>query len=139
MAENPVSEPCELSAVSKEQQAGGQGSDQMCPGVSRRDFDTCCKVLELFKQNKEAFEDPKVKPLRTLLREFGEQFQNVRSNHHFSLSDEKKRARQTCKVAHTGRGLTALTDLNLASCGQVSDNGLIALQASLPNLKLRMY
>eukprot|EP00242_Pyramimonas_sp_CCMP2087_P001278 CAMPEP_0198229078 /NCGR_PEP_ID=MMETSP1445-20131203/113933_1 /TAXON_ID=36898 /ORGANISM="Pyramimonas sp., Strain CCMP2087" /LENGTH=327 /DNA_ID=CAMNT_0043909519 /DNA_START=216 /DNA_END=1199 /DNA_ORIENTATION=- len=98
MAENPVYKPCKLSAVSGEQQAGEQGSDQMCPGVSRRDFDTCCKVLELFKQNKEAFEDPKVKPLRTLLCEFGEQFQNVRSKRQFGLSDEDNRARQTCKM-----------------------------------------
>eukprot|EP00242_Pyramimonas_sp_CCMP2087_P008943 CAMPEP_0198200490 /NCGR_PEP_ID=MMETSP1445-20131203/3497_1 /TAXON_ID=36898 /ORGANISM="Pyramimonas sp., Strain CCMP2087" /LENGTH=60 /DNA_ID=CAMNT_0043870577 /DNA_START=117 /DNA_END=295 /DNA_ORIENTATION=- len=60
MAENPVSEPCKLSAVGGEQQPGGQGSDQICLGVTRQDFDTCCKVLELFKQNKEAFEDPKV-------------------------------------------------------------------------------
>ena len=42
--------------------------------------------------------DAQVKPLRTLLREFGEQFQNVRSKRQFGVSDEENRARQMCKV-----------------------------------------
>eukprot|EP00242_Pyramimonas_sp_CCMP2087_P011984 CAMPEP_0198205700 /NCGR_PEP_ID=MMETSP1445-20131203/9236_1 /TAXON_ID=36898 /ORGANISM="Pyramimonas sp., Strain CCMP2087" /LENGTH=94 /DNA_ID=CAMNT_0043878097 /DNA_START=19 /DNA_END=300 /DNA_ORIENTATION=- len=61
MAENPVSEPCTLSAVNSEKQAAEQGSEQISPGVSRRDFDTCCKVLEALQQNKEAFEVPKMR------------------------------------------------------------------------------